>query len=61
MANITYREFMRRVLLEAGLKGQPATVVREAMRDAAQAWQTYRAVERRVAPSIDEIAKRILK
>ncbi len=57
---ITYREFIKKVMTEAALKGSPAAQVRQAMREAASAWQAYRAAERRVAPSIDEIARRIL-
>jgi len=60
MPNIAYREFIKRVMLEANLKGQSAERVRAAMKAAAVAWQSYRAVERRVSPSIDQIAKRIL-
>jgi len=47
-------------MLAANLKGSRAEVVRQAMRDAAVVWQAYRASERRIAPSIDAIASKIL-
>lgn len=60
MGNLSYRQYMKSVLLAANLKGSKADTVREAMRQAARAWVEYRRLERRVSPSIDEIAKRIL-
>jgi len=48
-----YREFMKTCLERKNLKGQPAEVIREALKECAEAWT--QAKEERVVQEIDEL------